>query len=162
MTSRAAASRWLVGLVLVGACQAAPAAAPEFTAEDEARIRGMFDATPGYLRAGDYATWANLYAEDAVFLPPNMKTASGRANIAAWPKTLPRIEDVAFSNVRVWGEGNVAYGTSAYTLKLEGVPADTGKQLAVFRRSPGGEWAVVAAAFSSDLRAAETPKLIAK
>jgi hypothetical protein len=56
-----------------------------------------------------------------------------------------------FSNVQVWGEGNLAYGTSSYTLTLQGAPPDNGKQLAVFRRGANGEWQVVAVSFNSDL-----------
>lgn len=57
---------------------------------------------------------------------------------------------MAFSSVSVSGEGNPAYGTSAYALKLKDVPMDTGKQLVVFRRSADGTWGVQAASFSSD------------
>jgi ketosteroid isomerase-like protein len=55
--------------------------------------------------------------------------------------------------VETWVEGNIAYGTSRYTLELEDLPTDTGKQLAVFRRGADGRWSVVACSFSSDLAA---------
>jgi ketosteroid isomerase-like protein len=61
------------------------------------------------------------------------------------------------SDVRVWGEGNLAYGTSAMAMKLKDAPADTAKQLVVFRRSSAGRWEVAAASFNSDLPAVAMP-----
>jgi hypothetical protein len=56
---------------------------PAFTPEDEATLRGMFDATPGYFMTGNLAPWAQQFAENAVLQPPNAPAVSGRANILA-------------------------------------------------------------------------------
>jgi len=136
------------GVLVVVACQARPAT---FSAQDEATLRGMFDATPRYVRAGDWATWAGQYAEDGLLHPPNALMVKGRPNLLAWGQAFPPIEGLTFYNVQVWGEGNLAYGTSAYALKVKGLAPDTGKQLVVFRRPAGGKWEVMAASFSSDL-----------
>ena len=58
---------------------------------------------------------------------------------------------LSFADVQVSGEGNMAYGSSSYVLKLKDLPADTGKQLVVFRRGADGKWKVAAASYSSDL-----------
>lgn len=138
----------VVAFVALGGCQAG---APQFTAEDEATTRGMFDSTVANIRAGNWNRWSEQFTDDAVLQPPNAAPVSGRAAILAWGQAFPPVEEVSFSDVHVSGEGNMAYGTSAYVLKLQGVPADTGKQLVVFRRAAGGPWQIPAVSFSSNL-----------
>jgi ketosteroid isomerase-like protein len=120
------------------------------TKEDVATLEGIFSTVVRLVRAGDWAGWAALYAEDAVFHPPNAAAVRGRASIQEWGEAFPQVEAIEFSNVQVSGEGNLAYGTSGYELTIKGLPPDTGKQLGVFRRGTGG-WQVVAASFNSDL-----------
>jgi len=57
----------------------------------------------------------------------------------------------------VWGEGNLAYGTSAIAIKTKNAPADTSKQVVVFRRAGADRWEVVAGSFNSDLPPAPAP-----
>ncbi len=148
MTLRIAVACLTAGVLTFTACQPRPA---EFTTQDETTLRGMFDATPGYFKGGNWEAWAGLYTEDGLLQPPNAPTVSGRTNLIAWGHAFPPVDEVTFSKVMVWGEGNVGYGTSSYALKLKGRPADSGKQLVVFRRPPGGKWAVAAASFNSDI-----------
>ena len=135
-------------ILAVGACTSQP---PEFSAEDESRVRAMFDSTVANIRAGDWTTWSRQFAEDAVLYPPNARSVVGRPAILSWGQAFPPVEEFSFSDVEVVGEGNMAHGTSAYVLKLRGAPADTGKQLVVFRRSAGGSWEIPAGAFNSNL-----------
>ncbi len=138
------------------ACQAPPPPPPaDLTDQDHATIRGMFDATPGYVLAGDWAAWAGQYSVDAVLQPPNAPPVTCREAIQAWGEAFPSVAEISFSSVQVMGQADLAYGTSAYTMTLEGAPADTGKQMAVFRRTPTGGWEVVALSFNSDLRIPE-------
>ncbi|MGI9077772.1 MAG: YybH family protein [Gemmatimonadaceae bacterium] len=140
---------WLTAtIVALGGCQAGPA---KFTAEDETAVREMFDSTVANIRAGDWATWSQQFSENAVLQPPNAKPVTGRAAILAWGQVFPPVEEFSFSDVQVAGDGNMAYGTSGYVLKLQGAPADSGKQLVVLRRSTGGSWEIPAVSFSSDL-----------
>jgi ketosteroid isomerase-like protein len=118
--------------------------------EDVATLEQMFDAVVRLIRAGDWAGWAALYAEDAVLHPPNGPAVRGRAALQQWGEAFPPVEAIDFSNVQVSGEGSLAYGTSGYALTIKGQPPDTGKQLGVFRRGTGG-WEVVAVSFNSDL-----------
>jgi ketosteroid isomerase-like protein len=144
-------TRWVclaVGVLVVLGCRARPA---ELTTEDQTVLRGMFDTTASSFRTGDFAPWAGQFSEDASLQPPNAPTVNGRGKILAWGQAFPPVEDLSFTNVQVWGEGNMAYGTSGYVLKVKGAPPDTGKQLAVFRRQAGGKWEVTAGCFSSDL-----------
>jgi ketosteroid isomerase-like protein len=137
-------------LLAFGACQAPQ---PEFTAEDESTVRAMFDSTVANIRAGDWTTWSRQFAEDAVLQPPNAKPVTGRAAILAWGRAFPPVEEFSFSDVQVSGDGNLAYGTSNFVLKVQGAPADSGKQLVVFRRSAAGSWEIPAGGFSSNLAA---------
>ena len=118
--------------------------------EDVATLEQLFDTALQRVRAADWAGWAALYADDAVLHPPNGPAVRGRAALQKWGEEFPPMEALDFSNVQVSGEGNVAYGTSAYALTIKGQPPDTGKQLVVCRRGIGG-WEVVAASFNSDL-----------
>jgi ketosteroid isomerase-like protein len=118
--------------------------------EDVATLEQMFAAVVQLIRAGDWAGWAALYAEDAVLHPPNGPAVRGRAALQQWGEAFPPVEAIDFSNVQVSGEGSLAYGTSGYALTIKGQPPDTGKQLGVFRRGTGG-WEVVAVSFNSDL-----------
>lgn len=134
-------------VALVG-CQAAP---PTFSAQDEATLSGMFDATVTNIKAGDWVTWSRQFSETAVLQPPNAPSVIGRPAILAWGQAFPQIEDLSFANVQVFGVGDMAYGTSSYRLKVAGAPVDSGKQLVVFRRSAAGTWEIPAVSFSSDV-----------
>jgi len=142
------------GIIVLGGCQA-PAA--QFTAQDQTTLRAMFDSVASEVGSGRWDTWAGHYTEDAILQPPNAPTVSGRVALLAWGRAFPPVESVAFSDVQVSGEGNLAYGTSAYALKLKDFPLDTGKQLVVFRRSAGGAWEIQAVSFGSDLPPATVP-----
>jgi len=128
-------------------CQPQPA---QFTTEDEATLRGMVEATARDFSAGDMETWAQQYTNDAVFQPPNAPMVVGQANILAWGQAFPPLENLTFSNITVSGEGNIGYGTSSYDMAFTDKATDQGKQLVVFRRPPGGAWAIVAVSFNSD------------
>jgi len=128
----------------------------QFTEQDQAAVRGLFDACIRYVNAGDWTSWAEMYSEDGFLQPPNGPTVRGRAQLQAWGEAFPAIERFAFFDVQTWGEGNIAYGTSGYTLERKDLPSDTGKQLVVFRRRADGHWTVVAGSYSSDLAAPGT------
>lgn len=122
----------------------------QFTAQDEATLHGIVEATAQNFKAGDMETWAQHYADDAVFQPPNAPMVVGQANILAWGQAFPSLKDLAFTKIIVSGEGNVGYGTSSYDMTFQDMTTDKGKQLVVFRRPPDGAWAIVAVSFNSD------------
>jgi ketosteroid isomerase-like protein len=129
-------------------CQQSP---PAFTADDEAHIRAMFEATATNINAGNWTEWSRQFSDNAVLQPPNAKSVRGRTAILAWGQAFPPVEALSLENVEVTGEGNWAYGTSDYVLKVQGAPADSGKQLVVFRRGAGDTWEIPAVSLSSDL-----------
>jgi len=124
--------------------------ASELTTKDKAAIRKLLDDGVGYLRAANLTAYAALYAEDAVLQPPDAPSVRGRSAIHAWIQAFPAIESVTISDVQLSGEGNFAFSTLAFALKLKGAPPEIGKELLVLRRSSAGTWELVAASFSSD------------
>ena len=128
-----------------------------FTAQDQAALRGMFDAAIRMINAGDWPAWAAQYAEDGLLQTPNAPTVKGRPELQEWGHAFPKIEELVFSGVEVRGEGSLAWGTSGYTLRVKGQAPDTGKQLVVFRRAADGLWKIVAASFNSDLPVPSAP-----
>ena len=137
----------VVGALVIG-CQRPGAT---FSASDEAALRALNDSATAYMRSGNWSAWAGLYAEEGRILPPNGRVVAGRAAVQKFGESLPPVESAQFSDVKVTGSGDVAYLTSAYSLKLKGVPADTGKQLVAFRRQSDGNWKADVVAFNSDL-----------
>jgi len=135
-------------ILLVGACRKAP---PQFSAQDATAVRALFDSVVADIRGGKLDSWAGRFSEDARFYPANSPMLAGRAAILAWGKTLPPMESFSFADVDVAGDGNLAYGSSRVFLKMKGVPADSSKQLVVFRRDANGRWWVQACAVSTDL-----------
>lgn len=144
------ASAAFLSLMVIG-CQQAPARPAALGQEDMSALRAMFDSTVSWVRAANWTAWAGQYSDDALLQPPNAPAVHGRAALLAWGQAFPPVEALDFSNVQVSGEGNLAYGTSDYSMTVQGAPVDVGKQLVVFRKGEDGQWHVVAVSFNSDL-----------
>lgn len=136
-----------VSALLTG-CQPA---APEFTASNAQVVRALFDSVIVDLRTRDWDTWVSRFDETARFHPAHAPAVVGHDGLRALIESLPPIETVEFSNVEVWGEGNLAYATSAIAIQFQGQPLDTQKQLVVFRRDAADAWKVQAVSINSDL-----------
>ena len=136
-----------LALVLLG-CHPKPAG---FSPQDETAVKAVAESAASYLREGKLEAWADLFSDDAVLHPPNGPAIKGRPALLAWIKSVPKMNDAAFTDVQVRGVGDLAYGTSGFWLDQQGMPADTGKQLWVSRRSPSGKWEVAIVSFNSDL-----------
>src|SRR5438046_2902380 len=145
------------GVAAMG-CAQQQQSAGQMSAADEAAVRGMADSTVVWFKAGNFKSWSGLWTDDAVLQPPNAKAVTGGpASREAWGKAFPPVENLSFSDVKVMGDGNIAYGTTTYVLKVQGAPADTGKQLFVARKQADGNWKLVAGSFNSDLPAPMAP-----
>ena len=147
----------LISLSVVSALMACQQRASELNEQDAATLRATFDSTVQRIRAGNYTAWAEEFSDDARFYAPNTPPVIGRAAILAWGQALPPVEQFGFSDVQIAGAGDLAYGTSAYTLKLKDLPADSGKQLVVFERANDRRWEVVAGSFNSNLPLPQPP-----
>ena len=126
--------------------------APPLSKEDVAAVEGLFLTTLRLARAGEFGKAAAMWAEDSVLHPPNGPAVRGRPAIQQWHDSFPQFDAVDLSDIRVSGEGNLAYVTCAYAIKVKDQPPDTGKELLVLRRGSTG-WNLVAGSFNSDLPA---------
>lgn len=131
--------------------------AAQLTPQDEAAIRAIGDAALASLTAGDAATYAGLFREDAVMQPPDAPTVRGRAALAdwarAWRAATPADARLTWPNYQLYGDGNLAYVTTDYVLEIGNGPPARGKQLGVYRRDRGGNWQIAAVSFNSDVPA---------
>lgn len=141
----------LVLALCAAACNQAPV--PQFTTADDAAIRALNVAAGKAIEAGDWAAWAALYEPAGLVQPPNARTVTGREALVSWGKAFPPVEASRFSNETIWGEGNLAFMTADYVLKIKDAPADSGKELASLRRQADGSWKVVAISFNSNFPA---------
>lgn len=105
--------------------------------------------------ARDSTAVANMYATDAVVLPPNMPRITGRQAIQSLWASFMR--DPAFrlepGSDRVFASGDLIVDVGTYHMSVTGpgAPAqDTGKYVTVFQRSQG-HWLIVVDTFNSDL-----------
>jgi len=138
-----------VAVLFLGGCQAAPAA--EFTEADRAAVAAVFDSTVSSIRAKNWPGWAAQFTDASTFQPPNGASVAGHAAILKFAEEFPPLEAFAFQNVQVHGKGDMAWGTSGYTMTITGSPPDTGKQLVVFERDSTGTWKTLAVSFNSDI-----------
>lgn len=149
---------WLLLPLVVAACQQSAATSSELSEEDKTAIRGVFTSVVNSIRAADWDAFTATFADDAVFHPANSPALHGRDAIKQWvtagPKPGPAFD---FTNVQVFGAGNLAYATSDIAMNFEGMPADQGKQLVVLRKDAAGTWKTVAVSFNSDTQMAPPP-----
>jgi ketosteroid isomerase-like protein len=124
----------------------------DLSATDLAAIHQRFDEIARHVSAENNAAWANDFTQDGVFMFGNMPVVRGRAAIQKWGESGQKVTSLSFSDIQIHGRGDLAWATSAYSLKVEGVPdQDRGKQLVVLQRQPDGTWLTAAGSVSSDL-----------
>jgi uncharacterized protein (TIGR02246 family) len=140
----------------LAACQApAPEVGP-LSEEDVAAIKASADVFVEAVLAGDWAAFAALYTEDAVFMPPNGPVVEGRVAIQAFLEPFPSITQYEATIVQIDGRGNLAFVRATYseTYIVEGTPEpihDTGKFVEIWRKQPDGKWLIAVEIWNSDL-----------
>jgi uncharacterized protein (TIGR02246 family) len=149
------------GLAVTHALPAPPATGLD--AADVRKIDEMLEVASRAAVARDFATWANLFLEDAVINPPNQPAVQGRAAIRAWLETLPPILEFRLEHTKVEGRADLAYtvGTYRMTMAPPGAPGpvtEAGKFVEVLRRQADGRWLCAVDMFSSDSPPGAPPK----
>lgn len=142
----------LLGIATIAACSSAK----PLKDEDKAVMRASGDSFNVYFRTDNDSAIANMFAETAILMPPNMGAVEGRAAILAFFQSFPAIPDFTGVVIEIEGRGDLAYvrGTYSYTMPAVGRnPAvqDHGKFVEVRRRQADGKWLVVVDIFNSDL-----------
>ena len=135
--------RPLLGVLaaLFAGCQAGPAA-------PEASSRGAIEATVDrYVAAsneGDAEALAELYADDALLLPPDHQPIRGReAIVDFWRQGTD--EGLEVSPLRLEVNGDVAYMVGRYRLPpTEAEDADSGQYVLCLKRQADGAWKLTA------------------
>lgn len=156
---------WVVGFGLGAVallaslgCNSAPPPAPD-TKAAEAAVR---KADADWVKAAStrkVEDWVAFYADDAVVLPPNDKTAKGKAAIAKPIGELLGLPELNLTwtptAVEVAKSGELVYMYGAYQMSWKGPDGkpltDTGKFAEIWKQQADGNWKCVLDTYSSDL-----------
>ncbi len=142
-------------VVLVSIFTACAAQAPAgLTDADRADIRAVSDEFSEHFLAGNIAGMMLLYTEDAVLLPPNAPSVTGRAAIEEFLTNFPPLTQFRLTNVTVEGSGDMAYVHGTLHMVMTGPDGstieDTGKYIEI-RRKVGDRWLLAYDIFNSDV-----------
>jgi uncharacterized protein (TIGR02246 family) len=142
---------------------AAPALAQD--GEDAGAAAGIARSAAAFsraLEAGDAATMAAQYTDDATLIPPNGRLVGGReAILAFWTPRNPDFKTLEHrlttDKLEVTGDVAIEVGTWLQRGQAgENEPTESsGRYLVVWRRQPDGEWRMQ---FDSWTRPFETPQ----
>lgn len=130
--------------------------ADPLTSDDRDRIRAFYDDWSARLLDGDFEGMAELYTQDAVFMPPNQPMIRGRDELLEFMRSFPPVTRADFEVDEIDGYGDIAYVTGRYSMTLEPEDApepieDEGKYIEIRRRQPDGSWLLSRDIFNSDL-----------
>jgi ketosteroid isomerase-like protein len=150
---------FVCSMLLVCACASRPSS--DFQSGDaESAIRKAESGFMTAVRGGDVDAMTNLYASNAVLLPPNAPAMPNHDAIHAfWGGMMATASavDLTLTTSDVQQSGDLAVETGQYVLHLTPKNAttpvnDQGKYLVAWRKV-GGQWKMIRDAFSSDLPA---------
>lgn len=138
--------------------QAAPPQAQATAQKADTAIAKIVDAYVAGMNARNAAKIAELYAEDAVEMPPFRQPVKGRQAIRSYYEQQFKGEQMEFSDLRLQRidsrtSGDIAFDTGTYTQKVTpkgGKPMDdTGNYVVILRRAADGQWRVAYAIYNS-------------
>jgi ketosteroid isomerase-like protein len=135
------------------------------TRADEAAVR---KADADWVKAAQTKRvddWVTFYADDAVVLPPNDRTVTGKDSIRKPVGDLLGLPNLSISwtptKVEVAKSGDLAYLYGTYQLSATGPDGkpmdDQGKMLEIWKKQADGNWKCIVDTWSSDLPAMPSP-----
>ncbi|HJS25193.1 MAG TPA: DUF4440 domain-containing protein [Pyrinomonadaceae bacterium] len=146
-------------LFLLSISTACQTAATSDTRADEAALRKLDDEWSKAVGSRDVEKTISYYTDDAVVMPPNIPTLTGKEGIRSLWKSM--LGSPTFSGgwkatkVDVARSGDLAYVTGNYEFNEQdnsGKPiTDKGTYLEIWRKQADGSWKCVADMFNSDL-----------
>ena len=160
----------VLGLVLVLAtCKPAPqqTAPPEVPtqAQIEAAVGQVHEAYVAARNAGNAASVAALYTDDAVVMPPNLPEVKGKEAIQLFYQAyIDKFSyEIVAPQVEAAASGNWAFGRGTYAVKVTpkaGGKAtdDSGRYLLILTRQTEGPWKIARHIWSSDRPLPSTTK----
>jgi uncharacterized protein (TIGR02246 family) len=142
-------------LAAVAGCGTEPDRDTSAAGDVEPAIQASVAAYSRSLQAGQVDSFAALFTDDAVLLPPNAPAVRGRegARSILAPMIFTEMRGTALE-IENRGDLAVARGVYAFTGRLKAAPTivrDTGKWVAVLRRQPDGTWLIATNVWNSDL-----------
>jgi len=147
----------------LAACNTTPPAPKADPAAVEKEIRDLVSGWNRQLEARNDSAITELYAADAVVLPPNAPKISGRDGVRAfWQSLWPAKPTLKLTTVAVTSSasGDLAAEEGTFALALtmpDGSPvSDHGKYLVLWRKTAQG-WKVVTDIYNSDEPAPPPP-----
>lgn len=143
----------LVLLLLALGC-ASSNPSPKMDAETYIRNAGPRFASA--FNAGNAATIAGFYTDDAILMEANQPLAKGSAVIReVFNQFIANKPVLNFAADRIVQSGDMAYEYGHYTLQMMspagGSTADQGNYVAVWRRQPNGEWKMAVDSIASTM-----------
>lgn len=117
--------------------------------------RELSEAFGRHFLARDFDALAQLYAEEAVLMPPDQPAVTGRPAIRSWFENLPPLADFRVTLHTIDGREDLAYVRGSYSMTFEGPGGEpqaemVGKFLEIRRRRPDGSWLLTVDMFNSD------------
>ena len=159
--------RRILSCLVVAAIAACTSAAPPAPKADAAavdkEIRDVVTAWNGYIAARNDSAIGELYADNAVLMPPNQPRQKGKEAIRSFfsgmwvinPTMVLTTDQVVTSDA-----GDVAIEEGSFALQYPGADgqpiSDTGKYLVIWKKTDKG-WKVVRDIFNTDLPPAPPP-----
>ena len=149
-----------LALSLLTACQQqAMTTTADTRSADEAALKNLDAEWSKAAGAKDVDKTASYYSDDAIVLPPNMATISGKQGARAMWQGMFGVPGFGGgwkpAKVEVARSGDLAYVTGTYELgetDAKGKPmTDKGKYLEVWKKQGDGTWKCVVDMFNSDL-----------
>ena len=142
-------------LSLSTACQSS---ATSDTRADEAALKKLDEEWSKAVGARDVEKTISYYSDDAIVMPPNIPTLTGKEPIRALWKSMLDSPDFSggwkVTKVEVARSGDLAYVSGNYEFNEKddsGKPiTDKGKYLEVWKKQADGNWKCVADMFNSD------------
>jgi ketosteroid isomerase-like protein len=138
-----------------GGCAQKPAARPD-TAADQARLQADALSWFDHYAKVDADAMANLYAEDALLMPPGAPAVTGRAGIRTFlgeDAAKSKAAGISLKNASVTGsgvDGDTGWISGTYTVvDASGATIDSGSYLSVHRRA-NGAWPYIRDIWNSD------------
>jgi len=114
-----------------------------------------------FINQKNAAAAANLYDENAMLLPPNEKTVSGRTEIQKyWQSAIDAgVGDVSVSTVEAHSNGALGYEVGRYYLTTHNsngiTTPETGKYVELLKRDSSGKWISICGIWNADSTAAQ-------
>lgn len=140
-------------VALSAACSAR--AGRSLSTDDESSIRAGVDSIIAAANRGDWQAWTEVYAENAVAMPPNSRPLIGREALHERLVSLPPTSDWEYDVLDLDGRGDLAFLRGVFAVRMSlpdgGKPTwVSGSSMYIWRRQSDESWKVEREIWNSD------------